>query len=92
MKLQFLGAAKTVTGSCFYIECNDKKLLVECGLCQGENADEINRAPFDFDPEAIDYIFITHAHLDHSGMLPRVVKEGFRAESSQHLQQVTFSK
>ena len=78
MKLQFLGAAKTVTGSCFYLECNDKKLLVECGLYQGENADEINRAPFAFDPAAIDYIFITHAHLDHSGLLPKVVKEGFR--------------
>jgi len=78
MKLQFLGAAKTVTGSCFYLECNEKKLLVECGLYQGENADEINRAPFAFDPVTIDYIFITHAHLDHSGLLPKVVKEGFR--------------
>jgi metallo-beta-lactamase family protein len=78
MKLQFLGAAKTVTGSCFYLECNEKKILVECGLYQGENADEINRAPFVFDPAAIDCIFVTHAHLDHSGLLPKVVKEGFR--------------
>jgi len=77
MKLQFLGAAKTVTGSCFYIECNDLKILIECGLYQGENADEINRAAFAFDPSAIDCIFITHAHLDHSGLLPKVVKEGF---------------
>jgi metallo-beta-lactamase family protein len=80
MKLQFLGAAKTVTGSCFYLECNDRKILVECGLYQGENADEINRAPFAFDPPTIDYIFITHAHLDHSGLLPKVVKEGFRGK------------
>lgn len=78
MKLQFLGAAKTVTGSCFYLECNDRKILVECGLYQGENADEINRAAFAFDPATIDCIFITHAHLDHSGLLPKVVKEGFR--------------
>jgi len=80
MKLQFLGAAKTVTGSCFYIECNDKRILVECGLYQGENADEINRASFAFDPATIDYIFITHAHLDHSGLLPKAVKEGFRGK------------
>ncbi len=77
MKLNFLGGARTVTGSCFYIECNNLKILVECGLYQGENADEINRAAFDFRPEEIDYIFVTHAHLDHSGMLPKVVKEGF---------------
>ena len=80
MKLQFLGAAKTVTGSCFYIECNDMKILVECGLSQGENADEINRAALEYDPKTIDFVFITHAHLDHSGMLPRLVKDGFRGK------------
>jgi metallo-beta-lactamase family protein len=78
MKLKFLGGARTVTGSCFYIECNDLKILVDCGMHQGEDADEVNRAVFEFQPEDIDYIFITHAHLDHSGMLPRVVKEGFQ--------------
>jgi metallo-beta-lactamase family protein len=80
LKLQFLGAARTVTGSCFHIECNDLKILVECGLYQGENADEVNRAAFEYEPKAIDFIFITHAHLDHSGMLPRIVKEGFRGK------------
>jgi metallo-beta-lactamase family protein len=80
VKLKFLGAAKTVTGSCFYIEGNDLKILVDSGLYQGEHLDEINRSPFDFQPEDIDYIFITHAHLDHSGMLPRVVKEGFKGK------------
>jgi metallo-beta-lactamase family protein len=69
-----------VTGSCFHIECNDLKILVECGLYQGENADEVNRAAFEYEPKAIDFIFITHAHLDHSGMLPRIVKEGFRGK------------
>lgn len=78
MILRFLGGTRTVTGSCFYIECNKVKILVECGMYQGENADDINSAAFDFSPEEIDYIFITHAHLDHSGMLPRVVKEGFK--------------
>ena len=78
MILKFLGGAGTVTGSCFYIECNKQKILVETGLYQGENADEINRASFAFRPEEIDFIFLTHAHLDHSGMLPRLAKEGFK--------------
>lgn len=78
MKLKFLGGAGTVTGSCFYMECNNLKFLVECGMYQGENAEEINKAAFDFNPEEIDYVFVTHAHLDHSGMLPRIVKEGFK--------------
>ena len=77
MKLKFLGATRTVTGSCFYIECNNLKILVECGLYQGEDAEETNKAAFDFSPGQIDYIFITHAHLDHSGMLPKVVRDGF---------------
>ena len=80
MKLKFLGAVRTVTGSCFYIECNELKILVECGIYQGENADEINRAAFDYQPRELDCIFVTHAHLDHSGMLPRVVKEGFKGK------------
>jgi metallo-beta-lactamase family protein len=80
MKLKFLGGVRTVTGSCFHIECNDLKILVDSGLYQGEGADEVNRARFDFGPEEIDYIFITHAHLDHSGMLPRIVKEGFKGK------------
>ncbi|NWF53151.1 MAG: MBL fold metallo-hydrolase [Nitrospirae bacterium] len=78
MILKFLGGVRTVTGSCFYIECNNLKLLVECGMFQGEVAEEINKARFEFSPEEIDYIFITHAHLDHSGMLPKIVKEGFK--------------
>ena len=80
MKLKFLGGVRTVTGSCFYIKCNDLKILVDAGLYQGEGADDVNRARFDFEPEEIDYIFVTHAHLDHSGMLPRIVKEGFRGK------------
>jgi metallo-beta-lactamase family protein len=78
LKLKFLGGARTVTGSCFYMECNNLKFLVECGMFQGEDEEEINKAAFDFNPEEIDYVFVTHAHLDHSGMLPRIVKEGFK--------------
>lgn len=80
MILKFLGGVKTVTGSCFYIECNKLNILVESGLYQGEGADQVNRAAFDFQPEEINYIFITHAHLDHSGMLPRIVREGFKGK------------
>jgi metallo-beta-lactamase family protein len=80
MKLKFLGGVRTVTGSCFYIECNGLNMLIESGLYQGKGADEINRAPFDFIPGEIHYIFITHAHLDHSGILPRIVKEGFKGK------------
>jgi metallo-beta-lactamase family protein len=80
VKLKFLGGVRTVTGSCFHIECNDLKILVDAGLYQGEGAEDVNRARFDFEPEEIDYIFITHAHLDHSGILPRIVKEGFKGK------------
>lgn len=78
LKLKFLGGARTVTGSCYYLESDNLKILIEAGLYQGEDADEINRTAFDFRPEHIDYIFVTHAHLDHSGMLPKIVSEGFK--------------
>ncbi len=77
MKLRFIGGAQAVTGSCFLLEHDGGKILVDCGLHQGEDADEMNRSAFDFDPRSIDAIFITHAHLDHAGMLPRIVREGF---------------
>lgn len=77
MILKFIGGASTVTGSCFYVECNGLNILVESGLYQGKGSDKINRAPFRFKPEKVHCIFITHSHLDHSGMLPKIVKEGF---------------
>ncbi len=77
MTLTFLGGARTVTGSCFYATSDQVKILIECGLFQGENSDDANREPFDFNPAEIDFIFITHAHIDHAGMLPRIVREGF---------------
>src|SRR4030043_799591 len=80
MILKFLGGVRTVTGSCFYIECNKLKILIESGIYQGEGADVVNIGAFDFQPEEISYIFITHAHLDHSGMLPRIVRDGFKGK------------
>ena len=80
MKLTFLGGARTVTGSCFLIECNNLKILVDSGLYQGEDSDRINAEPLDIHPGDIDYIFVTHAHLDHSGKLPKMVKDGFKGK------------
>lgn len=78
MKIRFLGAARFVTGSCFHLIGDGLQLLVDCGLVQGKNSDEINRIPFAFNPADIDYLLITHAHLDHSGLIPKLVAEGFR--------------
>lgn len=80
MKIQFLGAARTVTGSCFYLTTTRLSMLVDCGMFQGENADTLNREPFAFSPSEIDYLLLTHAHLDHSGLIPRLVKEGFKGK------------
>ncbi|MBI5642363.1 MAG: MBL fold metallo-hydrolase [Deltaproteobacteria bacterium] len=80
MKLKFAGGASTVTGSCYYLEINKLKILVECGMHQGNGSDEMNRSVFAFNPAEIDYIFITHAHIDHSGLLPKAAKEGFKGK------------
>lgn len=80
MKLTFVGGASTVTGSCYHIEVGKFKFLVECGLHQGIGSDELNRNPFPFDPASLDFIFVTHAHIDHSGMLPRAVRDGFKGK------------
>jgi metallo-beta-lactamase family protein len=78
MKLSFLGAAREVTGSCFLVEAEGVRFLVECGLFQGgRDADEKNRAFPAFDPETIDFVLLTHAHIDHSGLLPRLSTLGF---------------
>ena len=78
MKIRFLGAARTVTGSCFHLISNGLQVLVDCGMYQGKNSDEINKLPFPFDSEKIDYLLLTHAHLDHSGLIPKLVASGFR--------------
>ncbi len=75
MKLTFFGAAKAVTGSCHCVECGQTKLLVDCGLQQGK--DEWNNNELDFVPNYIDAVVVTHAHIDHSGRIPLLVKGGF---------------
>lgn len=79
MTLQFCGANKTVTGSCYYLNTGNFKFLVDCGAFQGNReTDKLNREPFPFDPSGIEIVFLTHAHFDHSGRLPLLVKQGFR--------------
>lgn len=73
------GAAGTVTGSCYEVAFGRRRLLVDCGLFQGTRTIEaLNREPFAFDSKKIDAVLLTHAHLDHSGLLPRLAAEGFR--------------
>ena len=78
MRITFLGAAREVTGSSFLLEAAGKKILLDCGYFQGTRfAEERNFAPFAFDPKSIDFLIICHAHLDHVGRIPKLVKEGF---------------
>ena len=81
MKIAFHGADRGVTGSCHLLECAGKRVLIDCGLFQGgHEIDKENAAPFGFDASAIDYVLLTHAHLDHCGRLPLLAKRGFRGE------------
>jgi len=77
MNLKFLGAAGQVTGSCYYLEGPGVRLLVDCGLHQEREFLDRNWDPFPFDPQSLDAVLLTHVHLDHSGLLPRLVREGF---------------
>ena len=76
MKLTFYGAARAVTGSCHCVSCNGRKLLIDCGLQQGK--DEWDNADLPFVPSLIDDVIVTHAHIDHTGRIPLLVKQGFR--------------
>ena len=79
MKITFLGATKTVTGSNFLVEGAGKRFLVDCGLFQGKATEELeNSEPFEFDINSIDFMLLTHAHIDHSGRIPKLYKDGFR--------------
>ena len=78
-QITFLGASKTVTGSKYLIEYKDKKILVDCGLFQGLKDDRIkNRQKLPFFEKDLDAVILTHAHLDHSGYIPLLVKNGFK--------------
>ena len=85
MKITFLGAARTVTGSNFLVEGAGKKFLVDCGMYQGKAAQEMeNSEDFLYDPLEIDFMILTHAHIDHSGRIPKLYNEGYRGPIYTH--------
>lgn len=91
IRLTFLGATGQVTGSCYLLETSAQRILLDCGMFQGgKAADKQNQAPFSFNPSEIDAVILSHAHLDHSGLLPKLFKQGFRGnvvltEGTHHL-------
>ena len=85
MKITFLGATKTVTGSNYLVEAAGKKFLVDCGMWQGrKELEEENFDEFDFNPAEIDFMLLTHAHIDHSGRIPKLYNEGFKNKIYAH--------
>ncbi len=85
MKITFLGATRTVTGSDFLVEAAGKKFLVDCGMWQGNSELELqNRDEFEFNPSEIDFMLLTHAHIDHSGRIPKLYNEGFKNKIYAH--------
>src|SRR6187431_2368529 len=82
MTISFHGAARTVTGSKHLLTLNNgTKILFDCGLFQGmgQKTDELNEQ-FGFDPASVNYVFLSHAHIDHSGLIPKLVKDGFKGK------------
>ncbi|MDX2429271.1 MAG: MBL fold metallo-hydrolase [Xanthomonadales bacterium] len=85
ISIQFFGAAGEVTGSCHLVTVGKQRLLLDCGLIQGGHKDETrNREPFPFEPGSIDAVVLSHAHIDHSGRLPLLIKRGFRGPVYTH--------
>jgi len=81
MRITFMGAAETVTGSCYLVETEQTSFLVDCGMHQGQAIEtRLNRVPFPFDINQIDFMLLTHAHIDHSGKIPKLFVDGFKKD------------
>lgn len=81
MRITFLGAAQTVTGSCYLVQAGDLRFAVDCGMHQGNSEiEKRNREADRYSPESIDFFLVTHAHIDHSGLLPLMVQQGFKGK------------
>lgn len=81
MRLQFLGAAGTVTGSCYLLDAANTRIMIECGMFQGpKEIRERNYGNFLVPPRSVNYVLLTHAHIDHSGLIPKLVKNGFKGK------------
>ena len=79
-KLYFFGGSKTVDGACYLVESGGEKILIDCGLHQGSESSPLNYGPFPFNPAEISTVIVTHAHIDHTGRLPKLYKDGFRGK------------
>ena len=78
IRLKFCGAARTVTGSCYLLQTEAAKVLIDCGMFQGSRTErELNWRNFPFDPASLDAMLLTHGHIDHIGLIPKLVKNGF---------------
>jgi len=80
MKIHFFGATKTVTGSCFLLEADGHQILIDCGFFQEYDKEYLNYEPFPFNPKKLNLVLLTHAHLDHSALIPKLIKEGLRCK------------
>ena len=89
MKITFIGAAHEVTGSCYYLEAAGKKFLVDCGMEQGPDYYENQEIPVK--ASDLDFVLLTHAHMDHSGNLPAIYAQGFRDRSTQQMLPATYA-